>query len=190
MAEEKKNRKAVPTDGLRPQVPLALEGSWILHQMFRLRWRAWRTLDSQEQEAVVEEAAAVFGQMERVQEGQQQTGLFSLLGHKGDLMLVHFRRKIEQLNEAELSLARLKLHAFMEPTTSYVSVVELGLYEASVKLYDSLRTRGVQPWTPEWNEAVEGELEKQRQAAQARLWPLIPPRPYICFYPMNKLRGA
>ena len=59
--------------------------------------------------------------------------LFSLLGHKGDLMLVHFRESFDQLNQAELDLARLRLNDFLEPTTSYLSVIELGLYESIVE---------------------------------------------------------
>jgi chlorite dismutase len=68
-------------------------------------------------------------------------------------------------------------------------VIELGLYEASVKLYSELAAKGLQPATAEWNREVEAELAKQRQAAAPRLWPEIPARRYLCFYPMNKFRG-
>jgi len=78
---------------------------------------------------------------------------------------------------------------FLNRTNSYVSVVELGFYEASVKLYTELTAKGLQPGSAEWNREIEAELAKQRQAAAARLWPEIPQRRYLCFYPMNKLRG-
>jgi hydrogen peroxide-dependent heme synthase len=120
---------------------------------------------------------------------QEGTGLFSMIGHKGDLMLVHFRKSLDALNRAELELAQLQLLDFLEPATSYLSVVELGLYEASVNLYADLTARGLQPATAEWNREVEAELAKQRQAAAPRLWPEIPQRRYLCFYPMNKFRG-
>jgi chlorite dismutase len=112
-----------------------------------------------------------------------------MLGHKGDLLLVHFRRTLEGLNGAELGLANLKLAEFLEPMTSYLSVVELGLYEASVRLFEGLRTKGLQPGTPEWTQAVEAELANQRKMMAPRLRPPIPARRYVCFYPMNKLRG-
>jgi chlorite dismutase len=112
-----------------------------------------------------------------------------MLGHKGDLMLVHFRKALDALNLAELELAQLRLLDFLEPMTSYLSVVELGLYEASVKLYAELMARALRPGTAEWNREVEAELAKQRQAATPRLWPEIPQRRYLCFYPMNKFRG-
>ena len=38
-----------------------------------------------------------------------QSALFSLIGHKGDLMLIHFRESFADLNQAELQLANLRL---------------------------------------------------------------------------------
>jgi len=184
MPEEKQNEPAV--DNI-PPAPLTLEGSFILHQMFRLRWSAWKAATSVEQKQVIEEAGVLLGEMERGSE--EQSALFSLVGHKGDLMVLHFRRTVEALNDAELCLANLRLAEFLEMTTSYLSVVELGLYEASVRLFAALKGKGIQPGAPDWVQAVEAEMDKQRKAAAARLWPQIPPRRYVCFYPMSKLRG-
>jgi hydrogen peroxide-dependent heme synthase len=96
---------------------------------------------------------------------------------------------LDDLNDAELRLANLKVAEFLEPTTSYLSVVELGLYEASVRLYATLKEKGLQPYTPEWDQAVEAEITRLRQVMAARLWPEIPSRRYLCFYPMDKKRG-
>jgi chlorite dismutase len=181
------NDKNKPPASTLPAAPLTLDGSFILHQMFRLRWSAWRALAASDQKLVLDRSSARFSALE--QNREEPTALFSLLGHKGDLMIVHFRRTLEELNQAELRVAHSRLHEFLEPTTSYVSVVELGLYEASVKLYGELTAKGLQPGTGEWNREVEAELAKQRQAAAPRLWPEIPQRRYLCFYPMNKYRG-
>jgi hydrogen peroxide-dependent heme synthase len=170
-----------------PAVPLTLEGSYILHQMFRVRWSAWRALGSSDQRSILERAIARFKPMEESKE--RPSALFSLLGHKGDLMIVHFRRTLDELNDAELRVEHSRLNEFLEPTSSYVSVVELGLYEASVTLYTQLTANGLKPGTAEWNKEVGNELAKQRQAAAPRLWPDIPQRRYLCFYPMNKFRG-
>jgi len=183
MGSEEKTQPAA----LLPAVPLTLDGSYILHQMFRVRWSAWRALAASDQKSILERATAMFTAMEQNQE--EPSALFSLLGHKGDLMAVHFRRTLDELNRAELRVAHSRLHEFLEPTTSYLSVVELGLYEASVKLYSELMAKGLQPGTAEWNREVETELAKQKQAAAPRLSPEIPHRRYLCFYPMNKFRG-
>ena len=168
-----------------PPVPLTLDGSFILHQMMRVRWAAWRAISPERRQSVVEEGAAVLREMGR----DGQSALFSVLGHKGDLLILHFRRSLEELTQVELTLGGLKLSEFLEPATSYVSVVELGLYEATVRLYARLRAENIAPGSAPWNSAVDQELEQQRQAAAPRLWPKIPPRRYVCFYPMSKLRG-
>jgi chlorite dismutase len=170
-----------------PAVPLTLEGSYILHQMFRVRWSAWRALGASDQKSILDKATTMLSTLER--DPEQPSALFSLLGHKGDLMLVHFRRSLEELNHAELRIAHSRLHEFLEPSSSYVSVIELGLYEASVKLYGVLMEKRVEPGSAEWNREVDAELAKQRQAAAPRLWPEIPQRRYLCFYPMNKSRS-
>ncbi|HEU4340859.1 MAG TPA: hydrogen peroxide-dependent heme synthase [Candidatus Binatia bacterium] len=179
-------KQSDPAPGL-PAVPLTLEGSCILHQMFRVRWSAWRALGASDQKSILDKATAMLSSMEH--DPEQPSALFSLLGHKGDLMLVHFRRSLEELNHAELRIAHSRLHEFLEPASSYVSVIELGLYEASVNLYGSLIAKGVEPGSTEWNRAVDAELAKHRQAAASRLWPEIPRRRYVCFYPMNKSRS-
>ena len=167
--------------------PLTLDGSFILHQMFRVRWTAWRALGITDKKNILARSVETLRAME--ENKQQPTGLFSMLGHKGDLLLVHFRNTLDELNQAELTVAQSEIYEYMEPATSYLSVIELGLYEASVKLYGELAARAIQPGTAEWNRAIDAELAKQREAAAPRLWPEIPRRRYLCFYPMNKLRG-
>jgi peroxiredoxin len=187
MAAETKKEFSNSREVDPPPVPLTLEGSFILHQMFRVRWPAWKSLQSSAQKELVGAATRLLEKEK--QEDEAQSAVFSLLGHKGDLMLIHFRPTLEALNEIELRLARLGLSEFLEQSTSYLSVVELGLYEVSVRLYRTLKEKGTRPRSPDWDQAVEAELAKQRKAATPRLWPGIPPRRYVCFYPMNKMRG-
>ena len=169
-----------------PAVPLTLEGASVLHQMMRFRWTAWRALSPARQEAALAEAGAAF---EAMQAATRQSAVYSLIGHKGDLMFVHFRQSFEELNQAEIALARLQLSEFLEPASSYLSMVELGLYESTLKLYASLAERDIEPHSAEWNREIESQLARQRQAMAQRLWPAIPDRKYICFYPMDRRRG-
>ncbi|HTV65581.1 MAG TPA: hydrogen peroxide-dependent heme synthase [Bryocella sp.] len=166
-------------------VPLTLEGLSVLHQMFRFRWPEWRKLSALRQQDIVREAVATLSPTEEA----GQTALYSMLGHKGDLMLVHFRDSFEELNAAELALNRTALQEFLESTHSYLSVIELGLYDSSVKLFRQLTERGVTPLSEEWNREVEETMERQRQAMRPRLYPKIPDARYLCFYPMDRKRG-
>jgi chlorite dismutase len=93
------------------------------------------------------------------------------------------------LSKAQLEVSRLGLSEFLEPTSSYLSVVELGLYESTAKVYGGLAARGVAPHSEEWNVEIDAVLSRQREAMAPRLWPEIPSSKYICFYPMNRKRG-
>jgi chlorite dismutase len=170
-----------------PDVPLTLEGASVLHQMMRLRWTAWKTLAAGQRDEIAAEAAAALGAMEA--QADAPSAVYSLIGHKGDLMFLHFRRSFEDLNRAEMALARLRLADFLEPTTSYLSMIELGLYDSTLKLYASLAERNLEPYSAEWNQEVEAQMARQREAMAQRLWPAIPPNKYICFYPMDRRRG-
>jgi hydrogen peroxide-dependent heme synthase len=171
-----------------PAVPLTVEGASVLHQMMRFRWPAWRALSPETRAQVLEEAAHCLSAMGIPADGRQ-TGLYSMLGHKGDLLFVHFRRSFEELNQAQLELARLRLSDYLEPATSYLSVIELGLYESTSLVYGDLAAKGVEPHSQEWKREIEAVLDRQRQAMAPRLWPEIPPAKYICFYPMDRRRG-
>ena len=171
-----------------PPVPLTVEGASVLHQMMRVRWAAWRALPAAERHEIAAEAATRLASLEQFSEGRQ-SALYSLLGHKGDLMLLHFRKSFEELNRAELEIARLRLSDYLEASSSYLSVIELGLYESTAKVYQELAGRGIEPHTDEWKKEVEAVLERQRQAMAPRLWPQIPDSKYLCFYPMDRRRG-
>jgi chlorite dismutase len=168
-------------------VPLTIEGYSVLHQMMRIRWVAWRQLPSADKTAVVDEAAGVLARMESNAAGQ--SALFSLLGHKGDLMFVHFRRSFDELNQAELQLAQLRLNDYLEPMTSYLSVIELGLYESTIKAYKDLKDRGIAPHSEEWKREIGEVLVRQKEAMHPRLFPELPKNRYVSFYPMDRRRG-
>jgi hydrogen peroxide-dependent heme synthase len=180
-------RTARPELASMPEVPLTIEGYSVLHQMMKIRWAEWRKLSAKEKREVVDEATTVFSGMEQNQNGQ--SALYSLLGHKGDLLLVHFRESFDELNQAQLQLARLRLNDFLEPASSYLSVIELGLYESTLKTYRALAERGIEPHSPEWKREIEETLARQREAMHSRLYPAMPPNRYICFYPMDRRRG-
>jgi len=170
-----------------PAVPLTTEGYSVLHQMMRFRWTAWRALGEEERSAIASEAAAVLAEMEKSSGGQ--TALFSLIGHKGDLMTVHFRKSFADLNQAELKLGGLRLSEYFEPTSSYLSIIELGLYDSTLKIYKELTDQGIQPHSDQWKAEIECKLSRHREAMHPRLFPEIPATRYLCFYPMDRRRG-
>lgn len=164
-------------------MPLTVEGAALLHQMFRITWGAWRALDAQTREELLAELNETLESM------GAGTALFSMYGHKADFMLIHFRKSFEELSATEWAIRKLRIWEYVEPTTSYVSVVELGLYESTGKVYSGLINDGVTPHSEPWKTSIQETLERQRAAMAPRLFPDIPPAKFVCFYPMDRRRG-
>jgi peroxiredoxin len=170
-----------------PAVPLTTEGYSVLHQMMRFRRGAWRALTEAERSAIAKEASDALSAIEKKSGGQ--SAVFSLIGHKGDLMLIHFRESFAALNQAELQLANLRLSDYLELTTSYLSIIELGLYDSTLKIYKELMDQGIELHSAQWKAEIENKLSRHREAMRPRLYPEIPPHRYACFYPMDRRRG-
>jgi peroxiredoxin len=166
--------------------PNTLEGFAILHQFFRIKRRKWATRTANERAQVLVQASSALAAMGECEDGQ--SAVFAELGHKGDLLVIHFRRGFDQLAEAEREFAESALGEFLEQSGSYLSVIEIGLYESTVKLHSELTRRGLTPDSSQWREAMATEMAEQRARLASRLWPRIPERRYLCFYPMNKRR--
>jgi chlorite dismutase len=170
-----------------PRVPETLEGWSVLHQMFRIRWTEWRVRPQDLRDRLAAEAAAALTAMRG--NGQGTTVTVTMLGHKGDLMLVHLRRSFEELQAAQVAVARLGLSTFLEPTTSFVSIVELGMYEMTAQVHRRLGERGLAAGSEAFEAAFDAEMDEQRKRVHNRLFLEVPQRRHVCFYPMNKRRG-
>jgi len=171
-------------------VPLTLEGSTVLHQFFRFDWKAWRANPQADRDRIAADAVSALQKLERKSpETSVQSALFSQLGHKGDLILIHFRDSFEFLNQVELDLAQTELYDYLELRHSYVSVVELGLYESSRKTWEAANAKGLEPNSPEFQAEVAASLERASAAMAPRLFPAVPDAKYMCFYPMDRKRG-
>ena len=172
-----------------PDVPETLDSWHILHRMFRYKRRAYDALSASRRMAIADEARAYCETLAGSSDGD--LALAQMLGHKCDLMLTHYAKTFDELGAAQTAFDKLELAEFVEPQTSYVSVLELGLYEASGKIHTELGARGLKPNGPEWIEAFDAAIEDQARQPRnaARLWAHVPARRYVCFYPMDKKRG-
>lgn len=174
-----------PSDRSGPIVPATLDGWSLLHQAFRIRWPALHKLSSAARAELAAGAAPAFA----APAGGGGSALVQLLGHKGDLLIVHARADFDALAQAQLDLARAPLFEYLEPTLSYVSIVELGMYEMTAKLHGELAGRGLDAGTDAFDKAFADEMAAQAKRVGSRLFLELPRRRHVCFYPMNKKRG-
>jgi peroxiredoxin len=173
-----------------PNVPESLDGWAILHRMFQFDRRRWDALPADRREAIGREAHALFTELSAGDDGD--LGLAQILGHKADLMLTHYARTFDALGEAQARVDKLALRDYLEAADSYVSILELGIYDYTAKIHAELRDRGLKPHSEQWNAAFDAMLaDATRDPRNAgRLWAKIPQRRYVCFYPMNKKRDG
>ena len=166
-----------------PFVPETLEGWSLLHLMYRVRWDRVRDLAGAERRRLADEATGALAVPDA-----GSTAFVQVLGHKADLMVICFRRGFEELAQAQLAFSRTGLHDLLEPTSSYVSIVELGMYEMTAKMHEQVGAKH-KAGTEEFDRAFDAEMETQRQRVMGRLFLDLPNARYVCFYPMNKRRG-
>lgn len=144
-----------------------LEGWYCLHDLRRIDWPKWKAADTAVRQKAIGEATEFFSRCEAVADAPQgSSAIYSILGHKGDLLILHLRETLEELNALELAFEQTLLADYTVRTYSYVSVTELGQY-----------TSGSGPLDP-----------KAAAFIERRLKPPIPDHPYFAFYPMNKKR--
>ncbi len=172
-----------------PDVPESLDSWWILHRMFSVDRLAWDRLTQEEHSSIIEEANNAFESLKN--SADTDIGFAQMLGHRADLMLTHYSKTYEGLALAQTLVDKLELSEFLTPATSYVSVLELGLYDATAKIHASLAERNLTPYSEDWNNAFDAAMKDQEKVPHhaGRLWARIPQRRYVCFYPMDKKRG-
>ena len=166
-----------------PFVPETLEGWSVIHLMYRVRWDRLRGRTSADRERLAADAVRALAVP-----GAGSSAIVQVLGHKADLMFICFRRSFDALAQAQLALSMTDLNDVFEPTYSYVSVVELGMYDMTAKIHEQLSSRFT-PGSDEFEQAFHAEMETQRQRVMGRLFLDMPGARYVCFYPMNKRRG-
>ena len=119
-----------------PDVPESLDSWWILHRMFEFDRISFDKLEKNEQEEIAREAREA---LQSLKKDDTDVGLAQLLGHKGDLMLTHYSKVYDGLAHAQTIFDKLRLKKYLKPTSSYVSILELGLYDATGKIHASLK---------------------------------------------------
>jgi len=150
--------------------------------LYRVRWDALR--QAGDPARLADDVVKVL----TVPQEQGATAYVQMLGHKADLMIICFRRNFEELAEAQLALSRSALAAHLEPTYSYVSIVELGMYEMTAKLHEQIGAK-FKPGSDEFEQAFDAEMQTQQSRVTSRLFLDVPKARYVCFYPMNKKRS-
>lgn len=172
-----------------PEVPESLDSWWILHRMFAFDRLGWDLLPKEDRTEIIREAQTAFESLKS--DENTDVGFAQMVGHKADLMLTHYSKNYEGLAHAQMVVDKLRLSEYLTPALSYVSILELGLYDATGKIHATLAEQNLKPNSQEWIQAFDEMVQAQAQVPHnaGRLWARIPQRRYVCFYPMDKKRS-
>lgn len=156
-----------------PEAPQTIEGWYAQHDFRSFCPSAWTGMPSDKRKRLLRRLARRLEFQQASMEGE--TALYQCVGHKADLMILHLRPSIEELQNAEREINGLPISAVMNRPFSYLSVTELSLYEAEAR-----------------GGSTDKETLMQQEFVRRRLMPEVPrvdDKPWCCFYPMNKARG-
>lgn len=158
-----------------PEAPQTDEGWYALHDFRTVDWDAWRDAPERERERATESGVEYLQAHESLADTDGEDGgsaVFTVLGDKADLLILHLRPTTTQLDTAERRFEQTAFARFTEQTASYVSVTEVSGYMSQ--------------------EYFEGESVEDTGMARyirSRIEPDIPDSEHVCFYPMDKRRG-
>jgi chlorite dismutase len=147
---------------------MTLEGWYALHDFRSVNWPGWKSLTDNERGRAMDELIMQVREWAETEEQKRgSTVLYSIVGQKADLLIVHLRETLEELNELETKLNKSMIGDVLDPVYSYVSIVELSSYMGK-----------------------PGSDPMANPEIAARLRPIMPKTRHICFYPMNKKRDG
>lgn len=145
-----------------------IEGYYSLHLLYSVDWAAFKVLDDEEKDALLEELRTFLYEQEAVHNNKEgDYAFYNVMGHKADLIFWFLRNTPEELTNLELQINKLGIGDFLVPTYSYVSIIEMSSYLGG-------------------NKTAEEMLAIPH--IQNRLFPSLDKSKYICFYPMDKKR--
>ncbi|MEF8840056.1 MAG: heme-binding protein [Haloarculaceae archaeon] len=162
-------------DAARRDPPRTDEGWYVLHDLRRIDWDAWREAPEHERERALSAGVAYLREHEALEDVDGEAGAsatFSVIGHKADLMILHLRPSMAALDRAERRFESTPFAGFTERASSYVSVTEISGY-LSEEVGDDIE---------------EIEDAGTRNYLASRLYPTLPEAEHVCFYPMDKRR--
>ncbi|WP_254762103.1 heme-binding protein [Natrinema marinum] len=157
----------------RRQPPQTEEGWYVLHDFRSIDWDAWRDAPERRRSQAIEEGIDYLASCEAVDDADAgESATFAVLGHKADLLVLHLRPTLGDIDTLERRFEHTALAEFTERADSYLSVTEVSGYMSQDYFEDG--------------ETADTGIA---QYIESRLKPELPDSEFLSFYPMSKRRG-
>ncbi|WP_256391754.1 heme-binding protein [Natronoarchaeum rubrum] len=157
----------------RREPPQTDEGWYVLHDLRTIDWDAWRGASERDRELAIDDGVEFLEAAANLDDADAgASAVFSVFGHEADLLILHLRPTIRELDTLERRFEQTAFAEFTERTNSYLSVTEASGYTGAEAYFD-----------PE-QEADPGITNY----IESRLYPDLPDAEFVSFYPMDKRR--
>ncbi len=177
------------TDQL-PDALVSAEGWHVQHLFYKIEHGAWTLLDRAEQVEAKTNLAELVAEIRATEGAQLLT--FAMVSPKADLGFMLLCADLQKSNAFEKRLSLALGADILTPAYSFLSMTERSEYTTSEAEYaESLvKEDGLAAGTPEHEEKLTAFRERMAKYMKDRLYPVLPPWPAMCFYPMSKRRGT
>lgn len=142
------------------------DGWYALHDFRTINWEKWQKATENERQTALKELHSLLNKWQHIEDNKQGShAIYSIIGHKADLLFMLLRPTMKDLDHLENELNKTTFAHYLKPAYSYVSIIEKSTYSEQMS----------DPY--------------QDPVMRSKLYPVIPKEEYICFYPMSKKRG-
>lgn len=173
-----------------PAPIIAAEGWQVLHLFYKVEHGAWAMLSQEEQFTARTRLSDLVAEIGTTDGAQLLT--FAMVSPKADIGFMLLCADLHVANSLEKRLTAALGPDVLTPTFSYLSMTERSEYTTSEADYAQslVDEDGLAAGTPEHEAKLVAFRERMAKYMKDRLYPVLPPWPVMCFYPMNKRRGA
>ena len=171
-----------------PLVPA--EGWHVLHLFYKIEHGAWALLDPAEQREAKTQLSSLIQEIRATEGAQILT--FAMVSPKADLGFMLLCADLHTANAFEKRLTLALSPDVLTPVYSFLSMTERSEYTTSEAEYAQqlVEEEKVAADTPEHAAKLEAFRQRMAKYTKDRLYPVLPPWPVMCFYPMSKRRGT
>lgn len=174
---------------MEPQ-PITLQHGWhVLHLFYRVDRARWEALSPDRRAQSKRTFAAVAEQAN--QEKDTQLFTYAVVGSKADLALWILAADLHRLTHWQNAVAASFGSGVLQPVYSYFSVTELSEYTTTEEEYSHqlVEQERLQPGSEKFTAKLEEWRARTAKYNKDRLYPVLPDKKVMAFYPMLKRRG-
>jgi len=170
--------------------PITLGHGWhVLHLFYRVDRARWEALTAEQRET--SKLAFADAVTRAGNEKDTQAFTYAVVGTKADFVVWILAADLHRLTHWQNAIGASFVAGSLQPVYSYFSVTELSEYTTTEEEYSSqlVEQERLQPGSEAFNAKLAEWRVRMAKYNKDRLYPVLPDKKVMAFYPMSKRRG-